>query len=147
MKQSLIFLYERDITRLAGEFEGFGNTDHLWATSPGISNSAGNLFLHIAGNLRHFIGAILGNTGYIRDRAAEFATRGLAPGQLQILLGEMHKEVMSVLVSLPETRLEEDYPLEHNGRRFKVGEFLLHLYGHLNYHLGQINYLRRLLGS
>jgi len=71
----------RDLRTLAAELDAYPDDASVWACPPGIPNAAGTLVLHVAGNLRHFVGARMGGTGYVRDRAAE---RGLFLGALRV---------------------------------------------------------------
>ena len=64
MKQELITLFERDLNKMAEEVKTYKEESQLWVVKGEIKNSAGNLCFHLLGNLNHFIGAILGNTGY-----------------------------------------------------------------------------------
>jgi len=145
MKQSLISLFDRDINRLHTEIANYTSDQALWLVSPTINNSGGNLALHLCGNLNHFIGATLGNTGYVRQRELEFSKKNLTVSQLLAAIQEMKVVVLNTLESLPKTQLAETYPLEPLGYIMTTDYFLIHLSGHLNYHLGQINYHRRLL--
>ncbi len=146
MKQSLITLFERDIQRLYNEIQLYTNEQSLWVVPPmTIHNSAGNLALHLCGNLNHFIGAMLGNTGYVRERDLEFSTKDVPQAQLLKSIEEVKSVVVKTLEGLSDEQLNEDYPLEPLGYRMTTAYFLIHLNGHLNYHLGQINYHRRLL--
>lgn len=138
-------LLERDLTALIKELELFKNEEDVWKTLEGVANSAGNLTLHINGNLQHFIGATLGNTGYIRNREAEFSTKNIAREQLISETQNTINIIKSVLPSLSKEQLERDFPLALNNQTFKTEYFIYHLVVHLSYHLGQINYLRRLL--
>ena len=145
MKQSFISLFERDINRLHTEIAAYSSDESLWILPPTINNSAGNLALHLCGSLNHFIGATLGNTGYVRQRELEFSTKDVTVSQLLTAIQEMKAVVLKTLDSLSETQLAETYPLEPLGYTMTTHYFLIHLSGHLNYHLGQINYHRRLL--
>lgn len=144
MKQAFISLFERDLDRLHKEIAAYSSDAALYELRPGITNSAGNLALHLCGNLGHFIGATLGNTGYVRDRDTEFTTREVSVGQLTDLIADTRTMVTKTLEGLSEEQLDAPYPLEPFGYPMTTNYFLLHLSGHLNYHLGQINYLRRL---
>lgn len=143
MQPSLNKLYQRDLNRLSTEIEAISE-DVLWERKPGIINSCGMLTQHLIGNIRHFIGSGLGNTGYKRDREREFKNTGLAKNILLQQIEELKEEVDTVLSSLNEDDLQSAYlgkfPFDAS-----VSEALIHLYGHLNYHLGQINYLRRMI--
>lgn len=144
MTNELNTLYQRDLQKTIEEINAYPTEEEIWVTSQDIKNPAGNLALHIAGNLLHFVGAILGKTGYVRNRDLEFSAQGL--GKLEIIseLEETKKVLNEVLPTLNMEQLNHNFP----GRipyDMNTGQFLLHLYGHLSYHLGQINYHRRLL--
>jgi hypothetical protein len=116
----------------------------LWRVGPGIANSAGTLGLHLEGNLREFVGRQLGGHDYVRDRPAEFNTRGVAQAELVGRAEALADTIPPVIASLDAQTLDAPYPQDAFGRGMSTRQFLLHLYGHLNYHLGQIDYLRRL---
>lgn len=141
----LIKLYERDLARLRSEIEQYASEDGLWIVSDGITNSAGNLTLHLVGNLKHFIGAVLGSSGYVRDRDAEFSSKPVGRGVLVTQIDATVEVVKTTLTSLKEEDLAATYPIEVFGSPMTTEFFLIHLHSHLNYHLGQINYHRRLL--
>lgn len=147
MKQSLITLFERDIQRLYNEVQSYPNDVALWVLPPTIKNTGGNLALHLCGNLNHFIGAILGNTGYVRERELEFSTNDVSVAELLKKIDDVKTVVAETLQKLTDDQLNEDYPLEPFGYRMTTSYLLIHLNGHLNYHLGQINYHRRLLNT
>jgi len=140
-------LYERDLDKLAVEIEAFGSEKDIWLVSGAVSNSAGNLCLHICGNLLHFIGATLGESGYIRDRDSEFARNAVPCEELLAEIAATRDVVARTLSNLTAERLNENYPTEVFGHSMTTAWFLTHLATHLNYHLGQINYHRRLLAS
>ena len=139
-------LYERDLAKLRTEIESYSNEADLWRTSEGISNSAGNLCQHLTGNLQHFFGAVLGGTGYARNRDAEFASKGTTKADLLADIDAAEKSVKETLEKLSDEDFAKTYPIEVFGQPMTTGSFLTHLATHLNYHLGQINYHRRLLG-
>ncbi len=143
----LIQLYERDLDKLKAEMEQYSNEADLWKTSGDITNSAGNLTLHLIGNLKHFIGAVLGNSGFIRDRDAEFSTDGVTRNELLTEIDATATIVKSTLEKLTDADLAKTYPIEVFGHPMTTEFFLVHLTTHLNYHLGQINYHRRLLAG
>lgn len=142
---TLIRLFERDLQKLANEISLYKDEDKLWLVKPGISNSAGNLCLHLIGNLNHFIGATLGHTGYVRYRDDEFSLKNIPRQDLLINIENIKLIVKEVVSSLPEADLQKDFPLEIFGKKDSTGFILIHLATHLTYHLGQINYHRRLL--
>jgi hypothetical protein len=143
MLPELRSLILRDLDALVREVEAYPNTAALWAMPAGLPNSGGTLALHLAGNLEHFVGAVLGRTGYVRDREAEFSTRGLAPDEVVRRVVQARAVVGAVLEQLSEADLERDFPVAVGGVRVTQGDFLAHLAVHLGYHLGQLDYHRR----
>lgn len=143
--ESLKSLYHRDLNKLKTEIEGYQNEENLWKIDGNISNSAGNLSLHLIGNLNHFIGAHLGNTGYVRHRDLEFSLKDVPKAELIKKIEATTTMVDSVLNQLTENDLEKEYPLVVFEDKMTTAYFLIHLISHLDYHLGQINYHRRLL--
>lgn len=141
--EELLELFTRDLERLESELIQISVED-LWATKPGVVNSVGILAQHIVGNLNHFIGTALGKTKYIRDREKEFTETGVSVNKLVSDLKETRQMISKILPSLDRETLSEPYPLDIP-MDYSVNKFLYHLYGHLNYHLGQVNYLRRIL--
>ncbi len=135
----------RDLRAVAREVSLYPSDDALWATMPGLANSGGTLALHLAGNLQHFVGGVLGGSGYVRDREAEFATRGRARSEVVAELERAQRAVERTFDALSEARLGDEFPVELAGRRIVTSRVLLHLATHLTYHLGQIDYHRRLV--
>ncbi len=138
-------LFERDLNKLMTELESYKDESDVWKTTGNISNPAGNLVLHLIGNLKHFIGATLGNTGYIREREKEFSQKDVPKIQLINELKETISVVKNTLSHLSEDELNKDFPVEIGGKTSSIQAILIYLLGHLNYHLGQVNYLRRTL--
>ena len=145
LAHELAALYTRDLTRLVQEISAFPDTATLWQTRSGITNSAGNLALHLEGNLREFIGRLLGNSDYQRDRPREFSDSGIEQRELVARLSALRDEIPLVVASLSAEELEAVYPQPHGGVTLSSRQMVIHLAGHLNYHLGQIDYLRRVL--
>lgn len=143
LKGELIYLFERDLDRFIDNLQEIPG-DRLWMQIPGIHNSCGVLAQHLVGNLNHFIGAALGKTGYVRDREAEFTPREQSREELIISLKKLKKVIRESLDKLSEKDWEAEYP-ERVPYDTNVRGFIIHLYGHLNYHMGQLNYLRRIL--
>jgi len=141
----LAALYRRDLTRLFQEIDAFPDARKLWDTVPGVSNSAGNLALHLEGNLREYIGRQLCNLTYTRDRPGEFARTDISHAELTHRIADLGQQIPALIETLSEPALELPYPENVLGQSLNVRQFLIHLYGHLNYHLGQIDYLRRVL--
>ncbi len=143
--EKLLALYLRDLDKLKEEISLFPNESSIWMLHGDIKNSTGTLALHLIGNLKHFIGAQLGNTGYIRNRDKEFTDKNVSR---EILLKEVDEVIaimQKVLPLISDEKFNSEYPIEFLGNKKTAGEILFILYGHLNYHLGQINYYRKML--
>lgn len=139
------FFYERDINKLIEEVQHFNNEDDLWKIKEGITNSVGNLVLHLTGGLNHFIGNALAHNGYVRQRDKEFTEKEVP---LETLLGGLHdlkRMVKNTLSKLSKEDLAKEYPLKIGDQVMTVNDTLIFFLAHFNYHLGQINYLRRIL--
>ena len=147
MKNSFITLYNRDLNRLYKEIDAYNSDAILWHKVEGISNPAGNLVLHLVGNLSEYIGRQLGNTPYVRDRPNEFAATDLSKETLLQMIENTQKVVEKALNGLELHQFDDKYPENVLGYDMTVHYFLVHLNGHLNYHLGQINYHRRILSE
>lgn len=144
MMDGLADLFRRDIARLAQELRAFPDAATLWATLPGVSNPAGNLALHLEGNLRHYIGFQLGGVPYVRVREREFDNKSISQEDL-IQRIESLQFIPSIVAGLTQEQLNAMYPEPQWGALRTTSQFLFSLYGHFNYHLGQIGYLRRIL--
>lgn len=144
---SLRQLFQRDLDKLKAEIEQYNNEADLWLVDKDITNCAGNLCLHLVGNLNAFIGAELGQTGYIRQRKLEFSLKNVAKQDLVLKIEEAKTLVDTTLANLDVEDLEKNYPINVFKEKMTTGFFLMHLSTHLTYHLGQINYHRRLLGN
>lgn len=140
-------LFERDLLKLQSEIELYQDEKKLWYIKKNISNSAGNLCLHLIGNLNAFIGAELGKTGYVRNRELEFSLKDVPRRELVERIEAVRHVVKHSLSKITTNQLEDEYPLIVFKDRLSTGMFLTHLATHLNYHLGQINYHRRLLDA
>ncbi|GAA4406470.1 hypothetical protein GCM10023187_25950 [Nibrella viscosa] len=136
-------IYERDLDRLQAEIDAFQEESHVWQTTGSIKNSAGNLCLHLVGNLNTYIGKNIGGHPYSRDRDAEFSLTGIPKQELLAQVEQTKAIVTTTLRSMDAATLDEIYPEAVFGYSMKTGFFLLHLAAHLSYHLGQINYIRR----
>ena len=145
LAQELSALYSRDLTRLIQQLNAFPDTATLWQTRAGITNSAGNLSLHLEGNLREFVGRLIGNLDYQRDRPREFSDSGIEKAELIARLTAVRDEIPQVIAGLTAEQLDADFPQVYVGRTLPNRQMLIHLEGHLIYHLGQIDYLRRVL--
>jgi len=145
MKTAFVELYNRDIAKLKEELSLYKEEKNIWVVEENISNSAGNLCLHLVGNLNHFIGALLGKTGYVRERELEFSTKDVPRSELISMIDQTKETVANALSGLTEADLTLDFPEAKRGIIEKTGYMLIHLLAHLDYHLGQVNYHRRLL--
>ena len=141
----LAFLISRDLTRLGQQIEAFPDDEKLWETLPGVLNPAGNLALHIEGNLREFVGRQLGKLPYKRNRELEFSLRGMSRDEIGRRIAELRQSIPAVIQELSAEQMELEYPEVVLEVATTTRQFLIHLYGHLNWHLGQIDYLRRIL--
>ncbi len=145
--ESLRSLYSRDLNKLKAEIEAYQTEENLWKTDKNIANSAGNLTLHLVGNLNHFLGTHLGNTGYVRQRDLEFSLKNIPKVELIEKVTATAAMIDSVLSQLSDEDLKKEYPLVVFENAMTTDYFLIHLLAHLDYHLGQINYHRRLLDN
>lgn len=143
--EEFIKLFERDTEKLKLEINAYSKEENLWKVDGSIANSAGNLCLHLIGNMSHFVGKEIGGFEYTRDREFEFAGKNVPKSELIAGIEKLQNVVTASLEGLDESMLEKDYPLEVFGSKMTHNFFLVHLFGHFSYHLGQINYHRRLL--
>ena len=140
-------LFKRDLEKLKLEISLYRDEKNLWVIDKNILNSAGNLCLHLVGNLNTYIGAEIGKTGYIRNRDLEFSQKNVPQQQLIKMVEDTIIVVEDGLSKLNGEDLEREYPLLVFKEKTSTGFFLIHLAVHLDYHLGQINYHRRLLDN
>lgn len=143
--ETLKSLFNRDLNKLKIEIESYQNESQIWVTDKNISNSAGNLCLHLIGNINTYIGAEIGKTGYIRDRPIEFSLKDISKTELITKIEQTILVVNNALDSLTEADLQAIYPQIVFEKEMTTEFFLVHLATHLAYHLGQINYHRRLM--
>jgi uncharacterized damage-inducible protein DinB len=145
LQEIVITYFNRDLPKLKAELEQYSNENNIWKVDKGIANSAGNLCLHLIGNLNHFIGHLLGGTDYVRQRELEFSQKDIPRTELLQRINDTMKVVETSLQKLGPEDFEKEYPVVLLDKPMKTGFFLVHLTTHLAYHLGQINYHRRLL--
>ncbi len=137
--------FEAALFQLKNEINSYTHKENVWRIEGQIINSGGTLCLHLLGNLNHFIGAVLGNTGYVRQRDREFSDRDVPTGKLIKDIDELMYRIKNIFTNLSDDQLHGFYPL-NDGKKWKMTDSrLLQLLSHLNYHLGQINYHRRIL--
>ena len=140
-------IFKRDLEKLKQEISLYRDEKNLWVIDKNIANSAGNLCLHLVGNLNTYIGAEIGKTGYIRNRDLEFSQKNIPQQELIRMIENTITVVEDGLNKLNEADLEKEYSLLVFKEKTTTGYFLIHLAVHLDYHLGQINYHRRLLDN
>lgn len=134
----------RDLDKLQKEIEQYPSEASIWVVKDGIANSAGTLTLHLCGNLQHYIGVGLGNSEYKRDRDNEFSARNISKDALIKEIGHARLAVKASLENLSDNVLNSEYPLPVFDYKMTIQHFMIHLVAHLGYHLGQVNYHRRL---
>lgn len=144
MENYLAELFERDLLKLRDEVKKFRDEDNIWRKEDGISNTAGTLVVHLVGNLNYTIGELIGHNGYTRDRVKEFTAIDVPREELITAIEKLTTVVKNSLENITHQQLDEIYPLNGYGQK-STAFYLSHFYGHLNYHLGQVNYLRRIL--
>jgi hypothetical protein len=147
LTQTLKTLFHRELNKLKQEIELYKEENKLWIIDKAIANSGGNLCLHLIGNLNTYIGKELGGTGYIRNRDLEFSQKDIPRDELLKKIDETIGVVEKTLDTVTNQQLEEEYPAVVFAEKMTTGFFLIHLLAHLTYHLGQINYHRRLLDA
>ena len=147
LANELAALFARDLQRLVQELRAFPDDTTVWQVAPGVTNAAGTLALHLEGNLREFVGRHLGGLAYTRDRPLEFSARGVRRDELVARAGEVAEMVPRVIGALADEALGATYPVPYYGASLPTRQFLMHLLAHLNYHLGQVDYLRRFATS
>jgi hypothetical protein len=145
--ESLIRLYERDLNKLEEEIRAYADEELMWKVAKGINNSGGNLCLHLCGNLQYYFGTVLGKTGYQRNRPMEFAAKDVPLSELVKEIHSAKKAVSGVLSRFLPEQLDEIYPEVVFDQPMTNVYFFIHLSVHLGYHLGQVNYHRRLVGT
>ncbi len=139
--------YERDLNKVIDELNQFKREEDIWKTQGSINNSCGNLTLHIIGGLNYFVGTQLANTGYVRDRVREFSSKGVDRTVLVSELKKLIQLIKATLLSLTEEDMKSEFPIMFDDAKNSKSYVLTQLLVHLNYHLGQINYLRRVFDN
>jgi hypothetical protein len=147
MVEALINLFTRDLGKLRSEIALYKNQDRIWYHEKAITNPAGNLCLHLIGNLKTYIGAGIGKTNYIRNRELEFSAKDVPVPVLLAEIDETITIVQNALRTLKESDMTFEFPVLIWDHPKDMSFTLFHLLSHLNYHLGQINYHRRLLDN
>jgi hypothetical protein len=147
LNQLIINFYTRDLNILKKELNTYNDEAKIWLIADGINNSGGNLALHLIGNLNHFIGATLGNTGYVRDRDKEFSLKNVPRREMIQSIQDLTEVIDQVLSKITDEEMGKPFPLQVGREDNSIRFVLLNMLGHLDYHLGQVNYHRRLVGK
>ena len=147
MTDAFLHLYRRELIQLKQEITAYETESNLWRTDRTINNSGGALCVHLIGNLNHFVGVGLGQTGYVRDREFEFSGQPVPRTELLPQIDATQKMMEQVISTLSDEDLSRDFSMNIRQNTVTIAFALTHLYGHLNYHVGQINYHRRLLDA
>lgn len=145
--ETLKTIFSRDLLKLKSEIELYKDEKNIWITDKGIANSGGNLCLHLIGNLNTYIGKEIGKTNYVRNRDLEFSQKDVARTELINKIDETIEVVQDALSQMSEEELSKEYHLLVFDKKMSTEFFLIHLVAHLSYHLGQINYHRRILDN
>jgi hypothetical protein len=147
LKETLVQIYEMDLRKVIEEIKKYENEEDLWKLQAGITNSGGNLALHLIGNINHFFGSILGGTDYKRERELEFSNKNASRSEIIERLENAILVLKDALNNLSDDDFHKDYPIDFGGGQQKTFAVIIYMLSHLNYHLGQINYHRRLLAK
>jgi uncharacterized damage-inducible protein DinB len=143
--ESVAAILDRDLQALGREVEAYPDDGALWQLPEGVTNSGGTLVLHLTGNIQHFLGARLAGTGFVRDRPAEFSARGVPRAAVLRQIEAARSAVRAAAEKLAGEALKQDFPEVVGGMRVATGDYLIHLVSHFGYHLGQVDYHRRLV--
>ncbi len=145
--QSISDMLVRDLTKLKEEINLYKNENDLWKLAGSINNTPGNLCIHLCGSLNHFIGSQIGKTGYVRERDKDFSDKNISRVVLNKTIDELIETIKTSLKFFTDEQMKNEYPLEFAGAKRTYGFILLQMLSHINYHLGQINYHRRILNA
>lgn len=145
--ETLKSLFTRDLLKLSSEIKLYQKEEDIWKVEKEIANSAGNLCLHLIGNLNTYIGKEIGKTDYVRNRKLEFSLKNIPKKELLSKIDETILVVNTSLDRLDEDTLASEFPILVFDKKTSTEYMLVHLTTHLTYHLGQINYHRRLIES
>ena len=143
--ETLKSLFDRDLKKLRTEIALYTREENIWKIEHDIKNSAGNLCLHLVGNLNAFVGKTIGKIDYVRNRDLEFSLKNVPRKELLEKIDKTIQVVDQTFNQLDEKTLQEEFEIQVFEKKTTVEYMLIHLCTHLSYHLGQINYHRRLL--
>lgn len=103
-------LLTRDLNRLKKEITLYGDEKKQWYIEENISNSGDDLCLHLIGNVNTYIGAQFGESGYIRNREAEFSLTGISREGLIEKIEETKTVIIKTLDNITEDQLQAECP-------------------------------------
>ncbi|HXC16509.1 MAG TPA: DinB family protein [Holophagaceae bacterium] len=136
-------IFDRDLGVLEREVSLYPDDASLWKPVGGQPTLGGNLALHLAGNLRHFLGAVLGGSGFKRDRDGEFSSRDRSRDAVIAEIRRARSDAAMALAKLDPASLDRPFPEAIRGHTLPTRMVLVHLITHLSFHLGQLDYHRR----
>jgi uncharacterized damage-inducible protein DinB len=99
----------------------------------------------MTGSLQHFIGATLGDSGYIRNRDAEFKLKNIPRQKLLEEIANSKRIVTDTLEQVSKKELDSSFPIMVFDEPATTEFMLVFFLKHLSYHIGQVNYHRRLV--
>ncbi len=118
--------------------------EQFWRNPYNYGNSVGHLVLHLTGNLSYYIGARIADTGYVRNRAQEFAESG-RPMKAEVL--QRFDDTIALVIRTIEQQASTDWTLPYSAEREPEAKnrytIFLRCATHFYHHIGQINYLCR----
>jgi uncharacterized damage-inducible protein DinB len=117
--------------------------EEIWWRPNSASNSAGNLVLHLCGNVRQWIISGLGGVEDRRERDREFSERGPIPRQVLVTqLRRTVRDACRVLAQLSDDSLSRKYKIQ--GYHVTGLDAAFTVADHFGYHTGQIIYITKL---
>jgi hypothetical protein len=143
LRSALLTTVVRELRAVKRELEAYPDEASVWRPVPGVPNTGGTLALHLAGNVQHYFGAVLGHDGYKRDREAEFARRDIPRKDLLAGIDAAIGSAERTLKTIGDDAFHGLFPEPIAKRTVSTSTFLVHLAVHLSYHLGQLDYHRR----
>jgi hypothetical protein len=145
LQDTVSYMLQRELAAVKRSVEAYPDDATLWVHPQGLPNAGGTIALHVAGNLQHYLGAKLGKSGYVRNRDAEFARRGVSREDIIAELDAAAAAIDRGIGAVTDDVLTSAYPEQMGGKSVRTGDFLVHLLAHLAYHLGQLDYHRRVV--
>lgn len=145
--QHLIPLFQKDLDKLKEEISLYQKDEQLWQLKGNITKSAGNICLQLTGSLQHYIGAVLGDSGYVRNKEAELRVKNVPRSKLLEDIDSTRSAITDALEQLSKNELLKNYPIPVFEENVTTEYYLIHLLCDLNFNTGQISYHRQLLSG